>query len=162
GSDQLALPSLADEAGANVVDGMHVVAPGSPSDADSTTAFGNLFQTSPPKHVSAAPFAAQQFDATILCYLAAGAAGTTDRQELADKLIDITAPAGDKFTWQQLPDAVKALQDGNDIDFTGASGPIDLDVNGDPTSGTFNLYEFSHGTLKVIGGVDVTKPNQPT
>jgi len=49
-------------------------------------------------------------------------------------LIDITAPGGEEFTWKQLPGAIKALEDGRDIDYTGASGPIDMDVHGDPTA----------------------------
>jgi ABC-type branched-subunit amino acid transport system substrate-binding protein len=162
GSDQLVLPGLGDQVGTDVVNGMHAVAPGAPSDADASTAFNNLFQSSAPHKVSAAPFAAQEFDATILCYLAAVAAGSTDGQRMADKLVDITAPGGDKFSWQQLSDAIKALQDGNDIDFTGASGPIDLDVNGDPTNGTFNVYQYTDGALKVTGDVAVSKPNQPS
>jgi hypothetical protein len=72
--------------------------------------------------VQLAPFAAQEFDATILCYLAAVAAGSTDGQKMADELIDITAPGGTEYSWQQLPEAVKALEDGKDIDYTGASG----------------------------------------
>jgi branched-chain amino acid transport system substrate-binding protein len=162
GSDQGALPGLSDQLGTDVVSGIHVVAPGAPSDAAASTAFNNLFETADPRKVSAAPLAAQQFDATILCYLAAVAAGSTDGQRMADKLVDLTAPGGDDFTWQQLPDAIKELQDGNDIDFTGASGPIDLDVNGDPTSGTFSIYEYTNGTLKVTGDVAVTEPNQPS
>jgi branched-chain amino acid transport system substrate-binding protein len=109
--------------------------------------------------VRVAPYAAQQFDATVLCYLAAVAAGSTDGQQMANKLIDITAPGGEQFSWQQLPDAIKALQDGKDIDYTGASGPIDMDVHGDPTRGVFDVYRFHSGRLKPVGEVPVEKPN---
>ena len=83
----------------------------------------------------------------MLCYLAAVAAGSTDGQEMADKLIDITAPGGDEFTWQQLPDAIKALENGKDIDYTGASGPIDMDVHGDPTAGRLRRLPVQRATL---------------
>ncbi len=95
-----------------------------------------------------APFAAQEFDATILCYLAAVAAGSTDGQKMADELIDITAPGGTEYSWQQLPDAIKALEDGKDIDYTGASGPIDMDVHGNPTNGVFDIYQYTSGELE--------------
>ena len=105
------------------------------------------------------PLAAQEFDATVLCYLAAVAAGSTDGQEMADKLIDITAPGGEQFSWQQLPDAIKALEDGKDIDYAGASGPIDMDVQGNPTSGVFDVHRYTSGGLEVVGEVSVSKPN---
>ena len=107
-------------------------------------------------------FAAQEFDATILCYLAAVAAGSTDGQQMADHLIDITAPGGDEFTWQQLPDAIKALEDGKDIDYTGASGPIDMDVHGDPTAGVFDVYQYTADGLEAVGEVSAEKPNPAT
>ena len=39
-------------------------------------------------------------------------------------------------TWEQLADAVDTLEDGDDIDYVGASGEIDLDKAGDPTAAT--------------------------
>ena len=109
-----------------------------------------------------APFAAQQFDATILCYLAAVAAGSTDGQKIADELIDITAPGGTEYSWQQLPDAIKALEDGEDINYTGASGALDMDVHGNPTNGVYDMYEYTSGGLRLVGEVPVEKPNPAT
>ena len=40
-----------------------------------------------------------------------------------------------KYTWQQLPQAIRARRAGDDIDYEGASGPIDLDRAGDATAG---------------------------
>ena len=159
GSDQLASPGLPDEVGSDAVEGMRVLAPGLPKDEDASTAFVDDFGSANPHNVKLAPYAAQEFDATVLCYLAAVAAGSTDGQKMADKLIDITAPGGEEFSWQQLPDAIKALQDGKDIDYTGASGPIDMDVHGDPTRGVFAVYRFRSGRLKSVGEVPVEQPN---
>jgi ABC-type branched-subunit amino acid transport system substrate-binding protein len=160
GSDQLVLPGLPDQVGADVVAGMRALAPGVPRGEDATSPFVQAFKSADPHSVKLAPFAAQEFDATVLCYLAAVAAGSTDGQQMADKLIDITAPGGDKFTWQQLPDAIKALEDGKDIDYTGASGPIDMDVHGDPTTGVYDVYQYEpSGGIEVVGEVSVSKPN---
>ena len=120
------------------------------------------FKSADPRTVKQAPYAAQEFDATVLCYLAAVAAGSTDGQQMADELIDITAPGGDEFSWQQLPEAIKALEDGKDINYTGASGPIDMDVHGDPTAGVFDVYQYSSTGLEVVGEVPVEKPNPAT
>jgi ABC-type branched-subunit amino acid transport system substrate-binding protein len=159
GSDQLVSPELPDEVGTASIENMRALAPGAPRDDEPTSAFVVDFESAPPRDVKLAPYAAQQFDATILCYLAAVAAGSTDGQEMADKLIDITAPGGTEYSWRQLPDAIKALENGEDIDYTGASGPIDMDVNGNPTVGVFDVYQYVSGRLAVVGEVPVEKPN---
>jgi branched-chain amino acid transport system substrate-binding protein len=138
---------------------MRALAPGAPSEEQPTSAFVEDFKSASPQKVKLAPYAAQEFDATILCYLAAVAAGSTDGQKMADALIDITAPGGTEYSWQQLPDAIKALEDGKDIDYTGASGPLDMDVHGNPTKGVYDIYRYSSGELKVIGELSVSKPN---
>jgi ABC-type branched-subunit amino acid transport system substrate-binding protein len=162
GSDQLVSPGLPAEVGPDAVDEMRALAPGVPQDDEASTAFVDEFKTADPPHVKQAPFAAQEFDATVLCYLSAVAAGSTDGQQMADHLIDITAPGGEEFTWQQLPDAIQALEDGKDIDYTGASGPIDMDVHGDPTTGVFDIYRYSGDGIELAGEVPVEKPNPAT
>jgi ABC-type branched-subunit amino acid transport system substrate-binding protein len=159
GSDQLVSPGLPELVGPAAVAGMRALAPGTPEAEAPSAAFAQDFEASGPGGVKLAPFAAQEFDATILCYLAAVAAGSTDGQKMADELIDITAPGGDEFSWQQLPEAIKALEDGEDIDYTGASGPIDMDVQGNPTSGVFDIYRYSADGLENAGEVEVEKPN---
>jgi ABC-type branched-subunit amino acid transport system substrate-binding protein len=98
--------------------------------------FDELYESAKPSEVDLAPFASQAFDATILCYLAAVAAGSAEGKEMALKLIDNTAPRGTEFSWEQLPDAAEALEAGEDIDYEGASGPIDMDENGDASAST--------------------------
>jgi branched-chain amino acid transport system substrate-binding protein len=141
---------------------MRALAPGAPKDEANSSAFVDDFKSASPRAVKMAPYAAQEFDATILCYLAAVAAGSTDGQKMADELIDITAPGGTEYSWQQLPDAIKALEDGEDIDYTGASGPLDMDVHGNPTNGVFDIYRYASAGLKAVGEVPVEKPNPAT
>jgi len=159
GSDQLVSPGLPEEVGTGAVEGMRALAPGAPSADEASSAFVDEFNSASPRRVEMAPFAAQGFDATILCYLAAVAAGSADGQEMADELIDITAPGGTEYSWRQLPAAITALEDGEDIDYTGASGPVDMDVHGNPTKGVFDVYQYSAGALKEVGEVAVEKPN---
>jgi branched-chain amino acid transport system substrate-binding protein len=159
GNDQLVSPAIPAQVGAATVEGMRALAPGIPDRSELSTAFVDRFEAAPPQSVKIAPFAAQQFDATVLCYLAAVAAGSTDGQEMADELIDITAPGGTQYSWRQLPEAIKALEDGEDINYTGASGSVDMDVHGDPTNGVFDIFQYVSGELRVVGEVPVTKPN---
>ena len=139
----------------NLMNGIRGTAPGTPEAGESSQAFGQLYEQSEPRNVERNTFDAQNFDAVILCYLAAVAAGSTDGQEMADSLVDLTAPGGDKFTWEQLPQAVEALQNGDDIDYVGAAGEIDLDENGDPTKGVYDVYRIEGGELTPFRQVDV-------
>jgi branched-chain amino acid transport system substrate-binding protein len=157
-TDGLISSDLAEGAGADAVNGLRGTAPGVPDDDRSSRAFDQLYTSSQPKDVERQTFDAQNFDAVVLCYLAAVAAGSTDGQEMADALGDITTPPGDAYTWEQLPEAIEALQNGDDIDYQGASGPIDLDENGDATSGVYDLYEFKGGAPAPTDEIEVTPP----
>jgi branched-chain amino acid transport system substrate-binding protein len=91
----------------------------------------------------------------VLCYLAAVSAASQDPAEIADAIPDLTSPSGDQFNWQQLPDAISAAQDGTDIDYEGASGPIDLDANGDASAGFYDIYKYQGGDYRTIDQVAV-------
>ena len=153
GPDGLAASALLDDPGPDVVVGMRTTAVGATENEPATQAFHKLFADSDPTDVTSTRFDAQSFDAVVLCYLAAAAAGSTDGSEMAAKLEAVSGPPGKKFTWQQLPDAIKAAEAGQDIDYVGASGPIDLDSSGDPTAGAYALYELTANGLKSQGSV---------
>ncbi|MGZ5319970.1 MAG: ABC transporter substrate-binding protein [Solirubrobacterales bacterium] len=148
-TDGLANSDLVAE-NAELMEGIRGTSPGTPEKGAASEAFDALFTSSEPKDIDRETFDAQNFDAAILCYLAAVAAGSTDGQEMADSLIDITAPEGDKYTWEQLPEAIEALQNGDDIDYVGASGEIDLDENGDVTAGVYDTYVISGGEITPV------------
>ena len=143
--------------GAGTLDGMRVTGPGAPASGPDAAAFDRLFESSRPASVRRQIFDAQTFDAVILCYLAAVAAGSTHGPEMAEALPAVTSPGGERYTWRQLPRAVEALRGGADIDFQGASGPIDLDSDGDPTAGTYLLYRYERGRPEVVGEVPVDR-----
>jgi ABC-type branched-subunit amino acid transport system substrate-binding protein len=133
-------------------DGLRGTAPGTPEEGESSEAFDQLWnQSDIDPGVDRQTFDAQNFDAVILCYLAAVAAGSTEGTDMAAVLQTITGPGGDKYTWEELPQAVEALQNGDDIDYVGASGEIDLDENGDPTVGVYDQLEFKNGKIVPLG-----------
>lgn len=152
GTDGIADSAVVEGVPANVLEGMRGTAPGSPDAGASVAAFDKLWGA------ERETFDSQQFDATILCYLAAVAAGSTDGQEMADALIDITGPGGTQFTWEQLPEAISALQNGDDIDYEGASGSVDMTADGDATSEVYDLYRFTGGDIEVTGETEIVIP----
>jgi ABC-type branched-subunit amino acid transport system substrate-binding protein len=158
-TDGLISGDLAEGAGDDAVNGLRGTAPGTPDKEDATVAFDELYTSSEPADVDRQTFDAQNFDAVVLCYLAAVAAGSTEGADMAATVQDISAAPGDQYTWEELPEAIEALQNGDDIDYLGASGQIDMDENGDATAGVYDVYEFKNGAPAPIDEVEVVAAN---
>jgi branched-chain amino acid transport system substrate-binding protein len=123
--------------------------PGSPEAGEVVEQFDQLFEQA--GGPARGTFDAQNFDAVMLCFLAATAAGSSDGGDIQEALPDVSAPPGDKYTYLQLADAIRALQEGQDIDFDGVTGPIDFDENGDPTTATYEVWTYAEdGQLEVM------------
>jgi ABC-type branched-subunit amino acid transport system substrate-binding protein len=154
-TDGLASSGLPKSAGRSATEGMRGTAPGSPETGTASEAFDKLYTDAPgPERQT---FDAQNFDAVILCYLAAVAAGSTDGKEMAAELQDITQ-GGDKYTYEQLPDLIQAIENGDDVDYEGASGPLDLNDAGDPTAGVYDVYRYRDGEIDIYDELPVEVP----
>ena len=146
------------EAMGDILEGMRGTFPGVPEGRPASEAFDQLFEESEPRDVSRQAFDAQNFDAVVTCYLAAVAAGSAEGADMAAEVQDLTSPGGDKYTWQQLPEAIEALQNGDDIDYVGASGEVDINEDGDATSEVYDVYQFKGGAVPVIDELPVVVP----
>lgn len=156
GTDSLANPKLANTAPL-ATDGLRGVAISAPKRGDAAREFDKRFKAR--GEANRQTFDAQEFDAVVLCYLSAVAAGSTKGEAMAGRVRDVSAPPGRKFTWLQLDQAVKALEAGQDIDYEGASGPINMNGDGDPTAGVYDVYEFKGGKLRL--GEQIAVPAGP-
>jgi branched-chain amino acid transport system substrate-binding protein len=154
-TDGLASGDLPADAGEEATEGARGTAPGAPEEDDPSIAFNDLYEQSDPRDIDRMTFDAQNFDAVILCYLAAVAAGSADGTDMAAEVREISGPPGDKFTWEQLPDAISALQDGDDIDYVGASGEIDMDEAGDATAGVYDIFRYRNGEIDIFDEIPV-------
>ena len=155
-TDGLASGQLPKDVGRDATEGMRGTAPGSPDSGEAAQAFDKAYEAAggPDRQT----FDAQNFDAVVLCYLAAVAAGSTDGKDMAAELQNVSGPGGDKYTFEQLPEAIEALQNGDDIDYEGASGPVDLNEDGDPTSGVYDIYRYKGGELEIYDELPVEEP----
>ena len=123
--------------------------PGTPEEGEEIQRFNEIFEEA--GGPARGTFDAQNFDAVMMCFLGAVAAGSSDSQAIQEQLQAVSGPPGDKFTFLQLPDAIRALQEGQDIDFDGVTGPIDWDDNGDPTTATYEVWTYGEdGALEVM------------
>lgn len=135
------------------LDGARGSRPATPENTAAARAFDTLFKDAPGAERNT--FDAQTFDAGILCFLGAVAAGSNEGADIQEQLTAVSAAPGTKYTFEQLPQAVEALRNGDDIDYEGVSGPVDFDDNGDPSSATYELYRYQDGKLDVTGQVNV-------
>jgi len=152
-TDGLASDSLPDDVGEEGTEGTRGTRPGAPDEGAPSEAFDELYTEAGGEDRQT--FDAQNFDAVMLCYLAAVAAGSTDGAEMAAQVGAVSGPGGTKYTWEELPEAIEALQNGEDIDYEGASGPVDLNEAGDATAGVYDLFEYTDGALEVTGEVPI-------
>ena len=157
GTDGLASSGLPESAGKSTVEGFRGTAPGAPDkNPEPAEAFDRLY-TAAPAPKARQTFDAQLFDATILCYLSAVAAGEANGEKMAAEVRDISAPPGTSYSWEQLPEAIKALQDGKDINYIGATGEIDMNDAGDATSGVYDLYRYKGGKIDIYSELPIPK-----
>jgi len=127
--------------GAQATEGLRGTAPTS-EDAPARAAFDALFEQEAKEGTPLTGFEGASFDAVMLAFLAALHARSSDPPELKESLQTISGPPGEKYTFEQLDQAVQALLDGQDIDYEGAWGPIDFDENGDPGSAIYEVWQF--------------------
>jgi branched-chain amino acid transport system substrate-binding protein len=100
-------------------------------------------------------FAPQVFDCVNIMALAAEQAKSTDAQDFK-KVVDGITKDGEKCT--SFADCKKLVDAGKDIDYDGASGPLDFTDAGEPGSASIEVYEFDKsGTLQSVKTVE-SKP----
>jgi branched-chain amino acid transport system substrate-binding protein len=95
----------------------------------------------------------ESYDATVMSALAATAAKSDAGKAIASKLIDISA-GGTKCT--SYKQCVALLKKGQDIDYDGVSGPVDLNKTGSPAKATIGIFKYgpdnTYTNLKYVTG----------
>ena len=85
-------------------------------------------------------FSAHMFDCLAVLVLAAQAAQSSDPTVYVDEIIGVTRD-GEKCSL--VTDCLEMIWAGTDIDYDGASGPLDFSPNGEPGLGTYNVVEYN-------------------
>jgi ABC-type branched-subunit amino acid transport system substrate-binding protein len=142
-ADGLKVADLPGDAGQEATEGMRGTAPTS-LDAPAGAAFDAFWADEIGGDVGT--FSPNNFDAVILVALAAAQAGSSDPADIAANIADVSG-GGDKYTFENLDAAFEAIANGEDIDYEGVSGPLDLDDNGDPGSSNYGTWSFTGGEL---------------
>lgn len=101
-------------------------------------------------------FAPQVYDCVNIIALAAEAADSTDPGDFAGEINGVTK---DGEECSNFADCKKLLDDGKDIDYQGASGPLDFIDAGEPGKASMEVYGYNKkGDLKTLDVREVTAP----
>ena len=145
-TDGLKAPEIIEAVGAESLEGSYGTAPEALSDTDAAKNFKSAYEDEygelPPK-----PFIDTAYDATYALALAAEAADSADGAAVRDKLRDVTNPPGETILPGEWDKARELIAAGEEIDYSGASGSIDFDANGD-VSGTFAHWVIRDGKIE--------------
>ncbi len=139
-----------DEANPAVVKGIKGTAPAA-APAGVTSPFTEAFTAKKIDPI----FSSYYYDCTILTALAAQAAGSDDPAKIKDKMLEVSQGGTKCNTYAKC---LNALEAGEDIDYDGASGPVDLTDVGEPSNGVYDVWEYDDkGAPGNIKGVEQIK-----
>jgi ABC-type branched-subunit amino acid transport system substrate-binding protein len=96
----------------------------------------------------------ESFDATVLTALAATEAKSDDPTTFAPDIIKVSEDGTQCSTFK---DCAALLKKGEDIDYQGVSGPVDMGPTGSPTKATIGVFQYDatnkYKNLKYVTGV---------
>ena len=92
-------------------------------------------------------FSSQSYDCAIIIALAAHAAGSNDAGDIADAMVEVTR-GGE--VCNTFADCAAIIDAGGDIDYDGASGPLDFLDAGEPSIGSYDIYEYDDAGLQNV------------
>ncbi|VEP11833.1 ABC-type branched-chain amino acid transport system, periplasmic component [Hyella patelloides LEGE 07179] len=114
--------------------------------------FTNLWKENIQKEVSA--FVPHSWDAAILMMLAAEAADANTGEGIQSQIREVANAPGTEVT--DPCEAMELVRNGEDINYQGASGNVDIDENGDVIGG-YDVWQVNEdGTLEVVDNVTPT------
>ena len=130
--------NLGNALGEDLPAGVLAGAKGSLPGAEATAEFRERLATVDPA-LKDYSYAAESYDAVITSALAALVAESDSGEAIGAELSGVTKD-GEKCT--TFADCKELIEAGDDIDYDGISGPIELNEKGDPTSAIIGIYTY--------------------
>lgn len=150
GSDGLRSNDLASQVDPNnpaVLEGMKGTAPDPGADPEFLS---NLQEFAP--DLEETIFAAQTYDCAIITALAAVAAGSDDPEVFKEEIVNVTR---DGEACASFEECVELLEAGEDIDYNGASGPLEFTEDNEPETGSYEVWSIgADGTVETVTTVE--------
>jgi branched-chain amino acid transport system substrate-binding protein len=118
------------------IEGTRCTLPGTPAEGD----FRDRLIEAAGGSLDSFSYGPETYDAIVTTALAAAIAEADTGEAIAEELPGVTRE-GTKCT--SYEECAGLIEDGEDIDYDGASGPIELDDKGDPQVATFQIREYA-------------------
>ncbi|MGF1521386.1 MAG: ABC transporter substrate-binding protein [Leptolyngbyaceae cyanobacterium] len=147
-TDGMKAPEVIDAIGADILEGAFGTAAQAATESDAYAIFTDAYEAAygevPPK-----PYIDTSYDAMMILALALEKAGDTDGTAVRDAMREVANAPGVEIKPGEWAKAVEAIANGEDIDYVGASGSIDLDDNGD-VAGSFAHWAIQGGEIVTV------------
>lgn len=126
-----------------------------PTSATPDPEFEKQLKATPPMGPDdAVLYGPESYDAVILSALAAIAAGDDSGEAVGANIVDVSREGTKCTTFEECKGL---LEDGEDIDYDGKSGPADMTDTGSLSAGTYGVYEYGEGNayeqIDTVSGV---------
>lgn len=122
-----------DNVGADVLNGMYGVRTLPPT-GDATSSFEEDYADTYPDADLFSPYSWNSYDALVSYALAVHHAGTPDPNTVKESMRPVSNPDGESVSYEEVGDGFDLIDDGTAIDYSGPSGQVDYDENGDVAS----------------------------
>ena len=148
---------LLNAVGAERLEGMKGTAPASDPDSASLAAFNAAYQAEYGELPGIA-FAHETYDAVIALGLAAAAANSTDGAAMRDQLRAVTGAGGAVVEAGPagVAAALRALRNGETVNYEGAAASLDWNAAGDLVRGRIGVWQFADGGIRDLSSEPVT------
>lgn len=122
-----------DNVGADILNGMYGVRTLPPT-GDATSSFEADYADAYPDADLFSPYSWNSYDALVSYALAVHHAGTTDPNAVKESMRPVSNPDGEAVSYGAVGDGFDLIDDGTTIDYSGPSGQVNYDENGDVAS----------------------------
>jgi len=122
-----------DNVGADILENMYGVRTKPPT-GEATEAFTNDYEEAYPDAQLFSPYSWNSYDALVSYALAVQAAGSADPSAVKEQMRPVSNPPGESVSYGAFGDGKSAIESGTEIDYSGPSGSVDYDANGDVAS----------------------------
>jgi ABC-type branched-subunit amino acid transport system substrate-binding protein len=155
------LANASDPAATTVVEGSYGTNPDTnPPDSPDYQFFKNLYTTQyplAPGQTDVDAYASNEFDAAMLIALAIEkAGGVDDRVKLRDSLLAISSGTGRAHGPGDFIGALEDIQNGIAIDYTGASGPCEINPATGNVSAGYIVWHVENGAFVTLAHIKAT------
>lgn len=135
--------------GAQALRGAFGTAPGTAAAPAQRRRYEEAFRRANPAMDPAGAFVAQSYDATFVAALAIQKAGRAEKAAIAAALRGVSAPPGEVVGPGEWAKARQILAGGGEVNYEGASGPIDFNAAGD-ARGRVEVWDIADGRISTV------------